>query len=524
MRGFLCAAMAACALVAFPSDADACGGCFHPVAESGVSLVTDHRMVFKLSKTETILWDQVRFSGNPEEFAWVLPVRDGARVELSRDEWIGALDLSTRTTVTGPERFCNGGGGSGGSFSGGGCGASDDSLASRSGFADDSPKDGGAFVGNDGVQVLDQKVIGPYQAVTIRATGGGQGIDEWLIANGFAIPEEVRPTVDAYTKEQFDFIALRLRPGQGVNAMRPVRVVTQGADPTLPLRMVAAGVGAKVGLTLWVISEGRYHPQNFPDGIIDEAQLTWDGTLAKSNLADLQSAALASNGGRSWITEAAIRESTPPRPEGLVLRNPELYDVYRSACATRPSRIVKCTEDELPPSDGTPDDQEPLDAGADASSNDGGLDGSSDASADAATDASSDASVPFDAGAKGCTKTVSGCDGFDDYDVAMRGIGSGDAWITRLRADLPVSALSTDLKLEAAPSQTEVNPQHHTEKFSDPKFDPCAGRGGSSNASDDGGDGCACRTVPLKTRAGTWFLILGTAIVASRIIRRRRVH
>jgi hypothetical protein len=521
MRGFLYASVVGigCALVAMPTDADACGGCFHPVAETGVSVITDHRMVFKLSKSETILWDQVRFSGNPEEFAWVLPVRDGARVELSRDEWIGALDLGTRTTVTGPERFCNGGGGSG-SFSGGGCGSSSETLASRGGTADDSPRDGGAFVGNDDVQVLEQSVIGPYQAVTIRATGGGQGIDEWLIANGFAIPEEVRPTVDAYTAEKFDFIALRLRPGQGVNAMRPVRVVTQGADPTLPLRMVAAGVGAKVGLTLWVISEGRYHPQNFPDGIIDEALLTWDAALAKSNLADLQSAALASNGGRSWITEAAIRASSPPRPEGLVLPNPVLSDVYRSACATRPSRTVKCTEDELPPPDGTPDDQELPDAGVDASSDDAGLDGSSDAS----TDASLDASAPFDAGAKGCTKIVSGCDGFDDYDVAMRGIGSGDAWITRLRADLPVGALSTDLKIEAAPSQDEINPQHHTEKFNDPSFDPCAGRGGSSNASDDGGDGCACRTVPLKTRAGTWFLILGTAIVASRIIRQRRVH
>jgi hypothetical protein len=522
MRGFLYAAATACALVAIPSDADACGGCFHPVAESGVSVVTDHRMVFKLSKTETILWDQVRFSGNPEEFAWVLPVRDGARVELSRDEWIAALDVSTKTTVTGPERFCNGGGGSGGSFSGGGCGATTTDTASRSGFSDDSTKDAGGFVGNDGVEVLAQSVIGPYQAVTIRATGGGQGIDEWLIANGFAIPEEVRPTVDAYTAEKFDFIALRLRPGQGVSAMRPVRVVTQGADPTLPLRMVAAGVGAKVGLTLWVIAEGRYHPQNFPDGDIDYTALTWDGTLAKSNLADLQRTALASNGGRAWITEAAIRATATHTPESpLVLPNPLLYAAYDRSCSSRPSRLVKCTEDELPPPNGTPDDQELPDAGADADG-DAGSDASADL--DASSDASADASAPFDAGTKACTKLVSGCDGFDDYEVAMRGITTSDAWITRLRADLPVSALSTDLKIEAAASQSEIDPQHHTEKFSDPKFDPCAGRGGSSAASTDDDGGCACRTVPLKTRAGTWFLILGTAIVASRIIRRRRVH
>jgi hypothetical protein len=368
--------------------------------------------------------------------------------------------------------------------------------------------------------VLGQSVIGPYQAVTIRATGG-QGISEWLTANGFAIPDEVRPTVDAYTAEQFDFIALRLRPGQGVNAMRPVRVVTQGADPTLPLRMVAAGIGSKVGLTLWVIAEGRYHPQNFPDGAIDYTQLTWDGTNARSNLSEMQRVALESEGGRSWITEGAIRATATRTPESpLVLPNPILSAAYKQSCATRPLTRVRCTEDELPPPNGTPDDQELPDAGVDAATD-------PDAASDASVDAS-DASVPFDAGTTpACTKLVSGCEGFDDYEVAMGGIAISDAWITRLRADLPSTALSVDLKIEAAPEQGEIDPQHHTEKFSDPKFDPCAGRGGGSSANagandDDGG--CACRTVPLKTRAGTWILVVGTAIVASRIIRRRRVH
>ena len=76
-------------------DAEACGGCFHPEptvintgTETTSSVITDHRMVFKISQNETILWDQVRYTGRPDEFAWVLPVREGAKVELSRDEFI----------------------------------------------------------------------------------------------------------------------------------------------------------------------------------------------------------------------------------------------------------------------------------------------------------------------------------------------------------------------------------------------------------------------------------------------------
>jgi len=39
--------------------ADACGGCFHepPNPNETPSVVTDHRMAFSVSKTQTTLWD-----------------------------------------------------------------------------------------------------------------------------------------------------------------------------------------------------------------------------------------------------------------------------------------------------------------------------------------------------------------------------------------------------------------------------------------------------------------------------------
>lgn len=513
LRGLVCLSSLAAAVLLAPRDAHACGGCFHPAAEVGSSVVTDHRMVFKVSTKETILWDQVRYTGDPKEFAWVLPVREGARVELSRDAWIAALDASTRTSVSGPERSCGGGGGG----SGGGCASTTTESTAFSAGDNDSrggSSDGG-FSGNGDVQVLSQSVIGPYQAVTIRATGG-QGISEWLTSNGFAIPDEVRPTVDAYTRERFDFIALRLRPGQGVQAMRPVRVVAQGADATLPLRMVAAGVGAKVGLTLWVIGEGRYHPQNFPDGLIDYEKLTWDGPASRSNLSDLQRDALASGGGRSWITEAAIRVNGPPKPlTSGILPNPPLSTAYTAQCAMRPAQLVKCTEDELPPPDGTPDEPNDPPLG------DAGADGDADVDADVDASVSPEAGADAGAGNKGCTKLVAGCDGFDDLEVAMRDLHASDVWVTRLRADLPVTALATDLTIEAAPEQKELDPQHHTEKFSDPNFDPCAGV--RASRSDDDGGACACRTTPpLRSNLGTWMLIAATGHAASRVVRRRR--
>ena len=63
-----------------PTPAEACGGCFVPQSERTV--VTDHRMALSISQQQTVLWDQIRYSGDPAEFAWVLPVRAGAKATV----------------------------------------------------------------------------------------------------------------------------------------------------------------------------------------------------------------------------------------------------------------------------------------------------------------------------------------------------------------------------------------------------------------------------------------------------------
>ena len=90
--------------------------------------------------------------------------------------------------------------------------------------------------------MVHEGTVGPYETVTLSAENPN-ALAEWLEDNGYALPDNVKPIVDAYVAEDFDFIALRLQPNQGVAAMTPVRVITPGSGYTLPLRMVAAGVG-----------------------------------------------------------------------------------------------------------------------------------------------------------------------------------------------------------------------------------------------------------------------------------------
>src|SRR5215831_20271658 len=95
---FLGVASGALAVVTFSArDARACCGCFHETASQNATVVTDHRMVFSVSPTQTTLYDQIQYSGSPTSFAWVLPVHGQVTVGLSSDLVFQALDQATQT-------------------------------------------------------------------------------------------------------------------------------------------------------------------------------------------------------------------------------------------------------------------------------------------------------------------------------------------------------------------------------------------------------------------------------------------
>ena len=50
--------------------------------------------------------------------------------------------------------------------------------------------------------------MGPYETVTL-STDKPDALAEWLADNGYMLPDDVRPIIDAYVAEGFDFIALK---------------------------------------------------------------------------------------------------------------------------------------------------------------------------------------------------------------------------------------------------------------------------------------------------------------------------
>ena len=293
MRRFFLGALtvtSAFALLTFgEKDATACGGCFAPPEAN--SVVTDHRMILSVSPQETTLYDQIRFTGAPSSFAWVLPISGQATVGLSADVVFATLDGLTVSQVNQPPRNCPGP-----------TGTCNQAFAGGTASADASAAPGG-------VQVTKSEVVGPYETVQLHATDP-TALNTWLTSHGYGIPADVQPIVAAYVNEKFDFLAMKLKPGASVQSMRPVRISTPGASPVLPLRMVTAGTGPVVGITLWVVGEGRYEPQNFPSFRVDDKDLVWDWNTSSSNFKALRAANEAMLGGKGWEIESSTAQST----------------------------------------------------------------------------------------------------------------------------------------------------------------------------------------------------------------------
>lgn len=445
---FLMAGAVALAVIPLcETHARACGGCFLPPTE--VTVVSGHRMVFSVSPTRTILWDQFSYSGNPSEFAWVLPVHAASvKLELAHDEFIAALDAYSTPTIVGPSPS-NGGGGFG-------CGGSNASLAADAGVG--------------GVEVISQEVVGPYEVATLRSTDS-QALETWLAGHGYTIPQSVQPTVSAYVNDGFDFIALRLLPGKGVAAMQPVRVVSDGADPTLPLRMVAAGVGTDVSIVLYVISEGRYEAANFDNVEVDLTKLEWNKATAKSNFDDLTKQALTQGDGRNWVLDFAGHMRSSDFGHG------QFMFAYQSAVLnSKKCGYGKVHGPDFPGNYGYDAGVTFNDSGADASSSDASDDATDDAAIDdaaiddASTEAGGDDAAAPDAGTSDAGDGGSGSYDdcyFDDFVTATEGMTTSDVVLTRLHADLKTSALDQDLVLKAAADQSFYDNYHYVTQNAD---------------------------------------------------------
>jgi len=487
-----------CAVAISTTDsvAEACGGCFHGSA-SAASVVTGHRMALSISPTRTVLWDQVQYAGDPKDFAWVLPVGAGAYIELADDAWFEALEAVTATRVSSRSIVCGGQElrqGSG--RAAGGCGSP--SLGAPLSF-EDSSSDTHRQGGNPDVTVVHKSTVGPYETVTLKSDDA-VAMHDWLTSNGYVIPEDIDGVIADYIAEGADFIAMRLAPNAGVQQMAPVRIITPGASPILPLRMVAAGTGNQTSIVLYVIGEGRYRSKNFLNAQLNPSSLSWDWQSASSNYTSLRTSLLVNNGFLTSFSQPTAFTSPIYTADGP----PASYQVGGNLYYNLTNTYF-----------------------GQAAANQGM--GSGCAHVAAALDSSDKVVDTCDE--NGCADPPKGtiaassleCDGSTDVAAALIGMHPKDVWVTRLEAELLRSAFAGDLILEAAEPQAAVPNWHIAANSTNLPCDPePAGSADWDGAGDDSRSGCACITRPAAANTLGAGTVLFGLLLAFRRWRRDR--
>jgi hypothetical protein len=464
--------VAACALAFIGErEAAACGGCFHPPTQVA-SDITDERMLLSVSPQQTTLYDQIRYSGSPTSFAWVLPIHGTVDVGLSADVLFGAVDTLTSTTINPPPSSCP---------------AAPNNCQSQGFGASTNAAAPSSDASGGGVTVTKQQNVGPYSTVQLHATDSS-ALENWLAQNGFDIPADVKPVITQYVTEGFDFLAMKLLPGAGVQSMRPVRVTSPGASLSLPLRMAAIGTGVSVGITLWVVSDGRYEPQNFPFYHIEDKDLIWDWSTSASNYTTLRAQNESTLNGKGWEIESSLTLN-----QGLISNVINSGGVYYGGGGVSQSPPSQASDDYL----AVPGDD--------------------------------------DAGTGGGGKTA---DQVRTEDIAalFAGMAVPNVRITRMRSDIAHAAMTQDFVLTASKDQSELtNVRTLTQSVNEQctVYQGCnaVGQGtpAEAEAAQNGGGKesftCAATARGVSTNHLGGIALAsagGLGLVAMRLIRRRR--
>lgn len=260
-----------------PATALACGGFFcsaTPVDQQA------ERIIFVQEDSDTVTsYVEIAYQGEPEGFAWVVPVPSVPLLDVWHGGAFNALDLLTQPQFELPW-LC---------------------LAEAGAFDD---ADGAPAPDPGEVEVLDRQRVGPFDTATIESDDP-RALVEWLRVNDYRITPAMEPFIAMYTREGLKFLAMKLAPGEETDAIQPIKMTYDAASPMVPLRLTAVAAQLEMGVKVWVLGQQRYGAAGAPDVTIEDADLRFDPNTWQTNYAALVARKVDENGGRGFITELA---------------------------------------------------------------------------------------------------------------------------------------------------------------------------------------------------------------------------
>lgn len=294
-----------------PTDAEACGGTFcdagpsvMPVDQSGENIL------FVIEDGTVEAHVQIQYQGDPDAFAWVVPVMAVPEIEPGSDALFQSLLTATvptfQTTAVfedcGPER------------GGGGCGTRFDEASFADGGADTA---GGLFdPSEDDPQVVARGVAGAFEYSVLEG-GTIDGVVGWLDDNGYAQDDDAPAELQGYLDKGFLFVAFKLRGGTGVDEIHPVVIRYEGDEPCVPIRLTRIAATDDMGVRAFFLGESRVAPTNYRSVDINLAAIDWQNLGANYESVVTQAVDEQGSDGHGFVTEYA-GSSTVVTSSGLL--------------------------------------------------------------------------------------------------------------------------------------------------------------------------------------------------------------
>jgi hypothetical protein len=244
-------------------------------------------MALARSGDDTVFWDQVVYRGAPSEFVWVMPLPDGASIEVGDDAFFDALMLASRVRLETSWATCTGDT------------ATRGEAVSYDGTVAREPVMAPDFVD---LYATETRTVGPYEVLTLA--GDPELVVAWLLEHDYALPEASANALRRYAPSTFAVV--RLAPGEGVDRMAPIRVRVPGPFE-VPIPLVSAGAEAPIDLEIFLFGDVRLAVTGYDNTEVDRSRLVYNPDTLRFNYEELFEMAVHPPGSQAagWVTEFA---------------------------------------------------------------------------------------------------------------------------------------------------------------------------------------------------------------------------
>ena len=154
------------------------------------------------------------------------------------------------------------------------------------------------------VEVFASGEVGPY-GFDVVGSDDPDALVGWLRDNGYRVTADMEPIINLYVEEQFVFLAMKLRPDQGVQDIEPVKVTYPSERPMIPLRLTAVAANPNMAVMVWIYADRQATPVNYASMNIANDELVFFGWGGGHNYRQLMSDGADEYGGQAFITEYA---------------------------------------------------------------------------------------------------------------------------------------------------------------------------------------------------------------------------